>query len=217
MQDAAPAAADVQPEAGLRDRKKEAKRAAIIAAAQAEFIAHGFAEARLARVAARAGVAKGTLYLYFDSKEALFDAVLRGALPLIFAPPEAADPGIPPQTAFRLRLRAAIADMQASGRDKLALIVLSESAQFPGLARIYLETILEPLFGLVRDYARSSGVARLEPLTRYPQLLLAPMLAATMWNRLMTERPPLDLPELLETHLTLVLGPPEGEAAPLTG
>lgn len=217
MQETTPEPEQAQPEAGLRDRKKEAKRAAIIAAAQAEFIAHGFAEARLARVAAQAGVAKGTLYLYFDSKEALFDAVLRGALPLIFAPPVAPDPGTPPQVAFRRRLRAAIADMQASGRDKLALIVLSESAQFPGLARIYLEAILEPLFGLVRDYASSSGVARLEPLTRYPQLLLAPMLAATMWNRLMTERPPLDLPEMLETHLTLVLGPPEGEPAGVTG
>ena len=80
-----------------------------------------------------------------SSVEALFDAVLRSAPPLIFPPPEAPDPGTSPQLAFRRRLRAAIADMQASGRDKLALIVLSESAQFPGLARIYLEAILEPL------------------------------------------------------------------------
>ena len=58
----------------------EARRQAILEAALHMFAEHGFEAARLDDVAARAGVAKGTLYLYFASKEALFEALIRNAV-----------------------------------------------------------------------------------------------------------------------------------------
>src|SRR5258708_16501064 len=58
----------------------EARREAILKAALSVFAAHGFEAARLEDVAARAGVAKGTLYLYFRDKEALFEALVRSAV-----------------------------------------------------------------------------------------------------------------------------------------
>ena len=58
----------------------EARRQAILKAALEVFAAHGFEAARLDDVAARAGVAKGTLYLYFRDKEALFEALVRNAV-----------------------------------------------------------------------------------------------------------------------------------------
>jgi AcrR family transcriptional regulator len=66
-----------------RQRRKEARPAELAAAALSLFIEKGFAATRLDEVAARAGVSKGTLYLYFDSKDALFKAVIEeGVVPL---------------------------------------------------------------------------------------------------------------------------------------
>lgn len=70
----------------LRKRRKAARPSELTAAAMALFAEKGFAATRLEDVAARAGVAKGTLYLYFDSKEALFKAVIEeGILPVLAA------------------------------------------------------------------------------------------------------------------------------------
>ena len=67
-----------------RQRRKEARPAELMAAALELFVEKGFAGTRLEDVAARAGVSKGTLYLYFDSKEALFKAVIQeGIVPIL--------------------------------------------------------------------------------------------------------------------------------------
>ena len=63
-----------------RRRRKEARPQELTAAALALFTEKGFAATRLEDIAARAGVSKGTLYLYFDSKEALFEAVIRESI-----------------------------------------------------------------------------------------------------------------------------------------
>ncbi len=61
----------------VRRRRKDARPSELTAAALQLFIEKGYAATRLDDIAARAGVVKGTLYLYFDSKEALFNAVVR--------------------------------------------------------------------------------------------------------------------------------------------
>src|SRR5262245_17938042 len=68
-----------QPPRG-RKIAPEVRRQAILKAALKVFAAHGFEAARLDDVAKRAGVAKGTLYLYFRAKEALFEALVRSAV-----------------------------------------------------------------------------------------------------------------------------------------
>src|SRR5579862_7279025 len=78
--------------AGRRTAQAAARREAILAAALDEFSARGFAAARLDDVAARAGVAKGTIYLHFKDKESLFQDLIRsrmgpvvGTLEAVFA------------------------------------------------------------------------------------------------------------------------------------
>ena len=61
-------------------RRKEARPAEIVAAAYAVFAEKGFAAAKLAEIAARAGVSKGTLYLYFETKQDIFEAVVHDAI-----------------------------------------------------------------------------------------------------------------------------------------
>ena len=63
-----------------RRRRKEARPEEILSAALESFAERGFAATRIEDVAARAGISKGTLYLYFDGKEELFKAVVRQAL-----------------------------------------------------------------------------------------------------------------------------------------
>ncbi len=70
-------------------RRKEARPEEILAAALDVFVERGFARARLEEVARRAGVTKGTIYLYFKSKEALFKAVVRGTIVPVIAQGEA--------------------------------------------------------------------------------------------------------------------------------
>src|SRR5436309_10923153 len=60
-----------------RSLPPEARRAAILSAALEEFTARGYEGARLDDVAKRAGVAKGTIYLYFADKESLFRELVR--------------------------------------------------------------------------------------------------------------------------------------------
>ena len=68
----------------LRKRRKEARPSELLAAALELFVEKGFAATRLEDVASRAGVAKGTLYLYYENKEALFKAVIQeGVIPVI--------------------------------------------------------------------------------------------------------------------------------------
>src|SRR5947209_18836920 len=70
-------------------RRKYARPEEIVAAALEEFVDRGFAATRLEDVARRAGVTKGTVYLYFDSKEALFKAVVRETIVPVIARGEA--------------------------------------------------------------------------------------------------------------------------------
>lgn len=59
-----------------RRERLEEREETIIAAAHAEFVANGFGGAKIAAIARRAGVAEGTLYLYFRNKNALLGAVV---------------------------------------------------------------------------------------------------------------------------------------------
>jgi AcrR family transcriptional regulator len=57
------------------DRQDSAKRRQVMDGARAVFLAQGFDAASMGEIARQAGVSKGTLYVYFDSKEALFEAI----------------------------------------------------------------------------------------------------------------------------------------------
>src|SRR5213596_3513319 len=70
-------------------RRKDARPGEIVAAALDVFVERGFAATKLADVARRAGVTKGTIYLYFENKEALFKAVVRETIVPVIAKGEA--------------------------------------------------------------------------------------------------------------------------------
>ncbi|MGV6873621.1 TetR/AcrR family transcriptional regulator [Pseudochelatococcus sp. B33] len=194
--------------------KKEVKRAAILRAAMEEFTENGFANARLSSVAERAGVAKGTLYLYFRSKEDLFAGVVRETLP----PPHAERSATiaqdtSPIEALRAFMLQSVADLQNSGRAGVALVALTEGRHFPQLVDIYIEAVVEPILEHIATMANRDDAPRLDAIRRFPQLLIAPVMAGLLWNRFMTKRPPIDLVEIAEAQLSLALGSADAHSA----
>ncbi len=68
-----------------RERRKDDRPAEILQAAVAEFAEQGFANTKIQSIATRAGVAKGTVYLYFTTKEQIFEAIVRERIQPVFA------------------------------------------------------------------------------------------------------------------------------------
>src|SRR5262245_20512637 len=127
--------------AGAWRRMPEQRPSHIIGAALEAFVENGFTATRLEDVARRAGVSKGTLYLYFDSKEALLEAVVReNIVPFV----ERAERRVDEYQGSSRDLIGELAHgwwdaMYESPLGGLPKLVLSEASNFPGVARIYFD------------------------------------------------------------------------------
>lgn len=149
-------------------RRPEARPDEILDAALEVFGEHGFARAKLEDVAARAGVSKGTLYLYFDSKESLFRAMVRAKLVAAVQEGRAFVESF--QGSSRDLLVAFIKRMYAVLREprlsRITKLVQSELASFPELARFYFDEVILParrLLGSILDRGVASGEFRPVP------------------------------------------------------
>ena len=193
-------------------RRPEARPAEILAAALEVFAERGFQAARLEEVARRAGVSKGALYLYFETKADLFRAVVTEAIsPNIEKVKGLAAAPVPFEQAVRMGLgmmaRTVAVDRRISGVVKL---VIAESRNHPELATIWHETVVEPGVTLISGLI-AAAQARGEVRTGDPRLfaygLMGPMVLSMVWRE--TFEPvgaaPIDVPALAEQHLDTVL------------
>jgi TetR/AcrR family transcriptional regulator len=170
-----------------RTRRKEARPGELLAAALDLFVEKGFAATRVEEVAQRAGVSKGTLFLYFPSKEELFKAVVRENISGRFA--EWNDEIDRFEGSAQDMLRHClfnwwerIGSTKASGIPKL---MMSEAQNFPELASFYQHEVMQPGNKLIERILRR-GVARGEfrpmDFTYGVYLVLAPMLFLALWK-----------------------------------
>ncbi len=132
--------------AGTRQRRKDARPAELLDAALALFVEKGFAATRAEEVAARAGVSKGTLYLYYASKEELLKAVIRERLSAeIEAGVALAERYEGPTPALLREVFIdwwhRLLDSEVSGVFK---IVITEVRNFPEIAAFYAREVVEP-------------------------------------------------------------------------
>ena len=175
------------PSARGRSRRKEARPAELLEAATRLFVEKGYAATKVEEVAALAKVSKGTLFLYYPSKQALLKAVVRENIAGRFAEWQAeleAFAGTTPELvryAFQV-WQERIGDTYAGGICKL---MASECCNFPELASFYLEEVVEPGNALVRRILER-GVARgeLRPLDLDAaiHLITTPMFAYIHWR-----------------------------------
>lgn len=168
-----------------RSRRKEARPGELLDAALDLFVEKGFAATRVEEVAARAGVSKGTLFLYFPSKEDLFKAVVRENIVGRFAEWGDEMQQYSGSTADMLRTCYhawwdRIGNTRASGITKL---MLSEAGNFPGLALFYQTEVILPAQALIRrvlERGVASGEFRAIDLDYTVHLVIAPLLFLMM-------------------------------------
>lgn len=220
---AAPAAPDLRspsappqnPSNRTRAEKSQARREAILAAALDEFTERGFALTRMEDVARRAGVGKGTIYLHFEDKEALFRQLVITMLGPIVAQVQAMPDEDKPVRAILERLAAMFVDeIYGTKRRQVLRLIMAEGPRFPQLAEFYFRHVVEPATGVLRrllERAYARGELRDKRLTEFPQLLVAPGLTGIIWSTLFDRFAPLDMVGLMRAHLDVLFGP-EGES-----
>jgi AcrR family transcriptional regulator len=208
-QPALPKAAPPTPRSSRAERTLE-RRQAIIDAAMDEFIARGYAATRLDDVARRADVAKGTIYLHFKDKEALFQELIRTALvPLIgrlAAPPPS---GGSVRAALEGFAQTFAQEVVLTRRGDIVRLIVAEGARFPAIADFYYrEVVSRGLAGMraLIELGISRGEIRQQGLAQFPQIVVAPALIAVIWQGLFGRHAPLDATEMFRVHLDLIFG-----------
>jgi AcrR family transcriptional regulator len=186
------------------------RRAAIIAAGLDEFTARGFAATRLDDVAKRAGVAKGTIYLHFKDKEALFQELVRTALvPLIGNLAAAPAAGGSVRDILERFAETFVREIAETKRGDIIRLIVAEGARFPSLADFYFREVVSRGLAAMRKLIESGiarGEIRHERLADFPQIVVAPAMIAVMWQGLFGRHAPLDAVAMLKVHLDLIFG-----------
>jgi len=180
------------------------RREAILYAALDEFAARGFAAARLDDVAQRAGVAKGTIYLHFADKEALFQELVRFQLyPVLGAFEAALASDLPLRAIIDQGIEIFAREIFGTRRKQVMRLIISEGPRFPALAEFYYREVLGRILKLVRARlvrALEHGEIADDTLIRFPQLLGAATVMAVVWQGLFDRFEPLDAPALLRAY-----------------
>lgn len=172
----------------LRRRRKDARPGEILSSALELFVEKGFAATRLEEIAARAGVAKGTVYLYFDSKEALFKAAVEAGMNPAIEAAEALS-GDTHKSTFELLNEFVLGWWQRVGATPLGGIpklLVAESANFPELANWFHERfITRALRAVARliDLGIERGDFRPVDSLAAARVVFAPMFSYLLWHR----------------------------------
>jgi AcrR family transcriptional regulator len=193
-------------------RRKEERAPEILEAALACFAEKGFAGTRMDDIATRAGITKGTIYLYFKSKEELFKALARQSIGERIAAITAQLQGSDSPAAEQLRFVLTTLGHFASTSDRVVLprVLLAEAGNFPELAEFWRQEIIDRGLGLF-EMILKRGMARGEFRKVAPghaaRLCVAPLLVLILWRTLFArfDPEPYDYQGLIETHVATLL------------
>ena len=193
-------------------RRKDARPPEILDAALAVFAQKGFAATRLDDVAAKCGITKGTIYLSFDSKQALFEALARQSVGAQIEQIQAQLAQFPGTSAELLRFVLSTMGRFAMTSDRVVLprLVLAEAANFPQLAEFWRREIVDHGIGLMSGIIQR-GIARGEfrdiELQHAARLCMAPILVIILWRTTFAQfdAAPYDYQGLVEAHLQTLL------------
>lgn len=196
--------------ANKREQHKEARRNAIIDAGFQEFSLQGFTATKLDDVAVRAGIGKGTIYLYFDSKESLFEEVVRKNL---FP---ARDEAVGHAAGFEgtaaelltIHFRRMYEILHRDQMPQLVALIMSEASRFPKIADFFFKEIVRTNQELVKGIIRKgveNGEFRDSGIEDFVQILIAPAMISALWRLQFDTYSPLDIDSYSATHLEFVL------------
>src|SRR5262249_36326223 len=179
-------------------------------AASEESAAGALAPPRLDDIARRAGVAKGTIYLYFRDKESLFQDLVRAMLSPIVARLEAAPiADLPARMVVEAIADMFVREVFGTRRKDVIRLIITEGHRFPKLADIYYHEVIERVIPVVRGLmarAAARGEFPNDALARSPRLVVAPAMVALIWNGLFHRLAPIDVREFLRAHIAVLFG-----------
>lgn len=222
-------AARIHTDAGPRwKRRKDERPDEILAAALQLFSEHGYAATRLEDVAARAGVSKGTLYLYFDTKAELFKALVRSALIPNIEHAEAVVEGYrgPTRELLGELLTGFGRILLGSPLSGIPKLVISEAGNFPEIAEFYYQEVILRSSALLRrllERGAERGEFRRIDADAAWRVVVAPLVLGVLWKHSFQryEDAPTDFERYARAHLDLLLNgllqPPDPTAAPVDG
>lgn len=179
-------------------------------AALAEFAEKGYGATRLIDVARRAGIAKGTIYLYFDTKQALFEACIRSEVtPMIGGIAQLID-GYDGASDVLLKLivQRAYAELVQSDARILMRIIIGEGHLFPELRKLHYDIGIGPGLGIIQKVVArgiAQGEFRENAGAEFPRLVMGPCIAAAIWQMSFDAYDPLDLDVYIAGHLDILL------------
>jgi AcrR family transcriptional regulator len=194
-----------------RRRRKAERPQEILDAAFVEFSRNGYAVTTLDRIAERAGVTKGTIYVYFENKEHLFISMVRALKKATLDTVQEMFERHDGSTADLLRAQFSFIYqhiVEDKRRREVVRMLIAEAARFPELADRYHEEILRPCLDMLQQAVQRGidrGEIRKSPIVASPQVIFAPIVLVDQWMMMFDDRQPLDLKAYFDAHLDLVL------------
>lgn len=193
-------------------RRAEARPAEIVQAAYEIFSEKGFAAARLDDIARRAGVSKGALYLYFETKQDIFKAVVKDAVAPNIGAIETFALDFPGTFEQLIRMMVPrVAEMAGQSQmGKVIKMVIGESGNFPEIARVWHDDVIARGIGLLTSAiarAQERGEVRGGDPRQHALSIAGPLLAAVIFRETFVPvgAKPFDIPDLMQQHLDNVL------------
>src|SRR5208282_3899148 len=195
----------------LRRRRKAERPKEILEAAFVEFSRNGYAMTTLDQIAERAGVTKGTIYVYFANKEHLFISMVREVTKATLDTVHEMFEAHEGSTAELLRAQFSFIYqhiVEDRRRREVVRMLIAEASRFPELADRYYDEILRPCLELLKQAIQRGmdrGEIRKSVIIDSPQVVIAPIALVDLWMMMFDDRQPLDLKAYFDAHLDLVL------------
>jgi AcrR family transcriptional regulator len=190
---------------------KNQRRQALITAALDEFYECGLSAARMDDIAKRAGLSKGALYLYFDSKEALFKSIIENvSLPGVEHITAKLTASSDPLQAIKSMLALVPSLIRESNIPKVIKVLVAEAPAYPSLVSNYRENVVERVFGVLTGIlikAKSSGQISIGDPSLTARLIVAPIIMSVIWHVVFENSgdTSLDLDALFDLHAQMLL------------
>ena len=194
-----------------RRRRKAERPQEILEAAFLEFSRNGYAMTTLDQIAERAGVTKGTIYVYFESKEQLFISMVRELMKATLDTVQDMFERHDGSTADLLRAQFSFIYqhlVEDRRRREVVRMLISEASRFPELADRYHQDVHRPCLDMLQKAIQRGmdrGEIRRSAVTDCPLVIIAPIALVDLWMMMFDDRHPLDLKSYFDAHLELVL------------
>jgi len=190
---------------------KEKRRQRLLEAALDEFFEKGFAAARMDDIAERAGLSKGSLYLYFKSKEDLFEALVDNLAGPKLDRIEKIATRIPSlKLALWAFARYAPKVIRESDMPRLMKVLVGECQTFPDIVATYRRKTIDRLLGALTTMlsnASARGEAAIDDPALTARLVVAPVVLSGIWQAVFaaSDAEPIDLDALFAMHVRFLL------------